>query len=338
LGQWLFEKNRLYLNDGAGQFTQASFNLPNDSDPTRGVTLGDVDGDDDLDALIANGFDQTSPPDRLYLNNGSGAFTSAPDQLPEDGLDTESIALGDVDGDGDLDAFLANGQVGHDGEAFAGLPNRLYRNDGSGTFIATVGQIPLQADDTVAAAFADVDGDADLDLVLGNGWGLGDLSAPPDRLWLNDGRGSFSPTQGMLPGDGGSLAVEAFDADADADLDLVLGRGLDRQDRLLFNDGSGAFTDVTHPFPYDHDETNTVLLGDLDGDELLDLFIANWIDQNRLYLNDGTGPYLDASDRVPADSMYSTSAAAWSSPPEGDRLPAPSFRSGTSGPSRTSSC
>ncbi len=309
LGQWLFEKNRLFLNDGTGQFLDASSNLPDDADPTRGVTLGDVDGDLDLDILVANGFDQSSPPDRLYLNDGRGFFSSAPAQLPVDGLDTEAIALGDVDGDGDLDALLANGQVDHAGEAGAALPNRLYLNDGAGTFSVAVGQLPPDVDDTVAAAFADIDGDGDLDLVLGNAWGSLDLSEPPDRLYLNDGFGNFSATSGMLAADGATLAVALFDADADLDIDLVLARGLDRQDRLLLNDGAGVFHDVTHPFPFDHDETNEVLLGDLDGDGMLDLFMANWVDRDRLYLNDGTGPYLDASERMPDDSFFSTSAA-----------------------------
>jgi len=91
-------RDKVWLNDGSGFFTDSG------QSPSLGVSggrvsLGDVDDDGDLDALIATGS-------RVWLNDGSGFFTDSGQSL---GSGFSDLALGDVDGDGDLDAFKANG-------------------------------------------------------------------------------------------------------------------------------------------------------------------------------------------------------------------------------------
>ncbi|NIS75166.1 MAG: VCBS repeat-containing protein, partial [Deltaproteobacteria bacterium] len=75
-------------------------------------------------------------------------------------------ALGDVEGDGDLDIIEGN----------SGQPNRVWLNDGTGTF-ADSGQL-LGSSDTTSVALGDLDGDGDLDIVEGN-------FGQPNRIWLN---------------------------------------------------------------------------------------------------------------------------------------------------------
>ena len=150
-------QNRLYLNNGTGTFTDATASrMPVDGDYTYSVALGDVDGDGDLDLVIGNGGQQN----RLYLNNGTGTFTDATaSRMPVDNDTTLSVALGDVDSDGDLDMVLGNWSQ----------QNRLYVNNGTGTFTdATASRMPVADDMTNAVALGDVDGDGDLDLVIGN--------------------------------------------------------------------------------------------------------------------------------------------------------------------------
>ena len=69
---------------------------------SHGVSLGDVDGDGDLDAFVAN----SRTGNRVWVNDGSGIFTDSGQSLGDHY--SHGVTLGDVDGDGDLDAFVAN--------------------------------------------------------------------------------------------------------------------------------------------------------------------------------------------------------------------------------------
>jgi hypothetical protein len=226
---------RLHANDGAGIFTAAPFpSLP--VDVVTGLVLGDLDGDGDLD-LVVDCYQMGLPgqPNLLLSNDGAGRFHDATQaRLPASFDNTRALALGDVDGDGDLDLITGNrGWVG------VGQQNRLHLNDGTGTFTdATAGRMPVDFDKTSSVALGDVDGDGDPDLVIGNSW-------QQNRLYLNDGTGSFTDaTAARMPMDSeNTTSVALGDVDGDGDLDLVIGNG--GQNRLYLNDGSGTFTDVT---------------------------------------------------------------------------------------------
>ncbi len=123
-----------------------------DSDRTGALALGDVDGDGDSDLIFGNAF--SGQQNRLYLNDGTGTFPDATAaRMPPDSDYTQSVALGDVDGDGDPD--LVFGKSG-----LTNSQNRLYLNDGTGTFTdATVARMPHDTYNTSAVALGDVDGD-----------------------------------------------------------------------------------------------------------------------------------------------------------------------------------
>ncbi|MGZ8468191.1 MAG: VCBS repeat-containing protein [Gemmatirosa sp.] len=165
-------------------------------------------------------------------------------------LSTEGpyLAVGDVNGDGLDDAYLS-GAKEQPGHLLLQGRDGSFRRSNAGVFE------PDAVAEDLGAAFFDADGDADLDLyVVSGGSEFSDLApALQDRLYVNDGRGSFRRTTGQLPTDyvSGSRVVPA-DYDRDGDVDLFVGGravpwkyGADPQSTLLQNDGRGRFTDVT---------------------------------------------------------------------------------------------
>ena len=125
------------------------------SSQSNDVTLGDLDGDGDLDAFVSNGTG-ANEANKVWLNNGIGVFTDTGQSLGSS--KSHSVKLGDLDGDTDLDAFVAN----------IGQGNTVWLNDGSGTFTDS-GQ-SLGSSASMHLALGDVDGDLDLDAFCGQSW------------------------------------------------------------------------------------------------------------------------------------------------------------------------
>ncbi|MCB1565449.1 MAG: VCBS repeat-containing protein [Rhodanobacteraceae bacterium] len=286
-----FDTNRLYRNDGSGGFT-ANGTVTDDSDLTAALLMADVDGDGDLDLIAGNQFGDFN---RVYLNDdGLGASWIGSDLPGSDSQDTTSLALGDVDGDGDPDLIVGNQAATH----------RLYRNDGSGGFTAN-GNVTDDAHVTTALQMFDVDGDGDLDLIAGN------VGGDPSRVYLNaDGLGS-SWIGSDLPGSNSQYprSLALGDVDGDGDPDLVLGN--DGQTNQLYrNDGSGGFT-AAGSIGSETDNTRALSLVDVDGDGDLDLITGNATQVNRLYLNNGSSdPFANVNATDISTDTHFTSALA----------------------------
>lgn len=165
------EVERAYINDGTGM-GWTGYDVTSDTRTTADVTIGDVDGDGDADIIAANGVVAgTAQRNRVYLNDGTGTGWSGSD-LTTDEQDSQSVALGDIDRDGDLDVVIGN-QTG------SGDVNRLYINDGTGLGW-TRSDITSDAQVTSEMRLADLDRDGDLDAVAANY-----NSANRNRVYLN---------------------------------------------------------------------------------------------------------------------------------------------------------
>jgi hypothetical protein len=153
--------NHLYHNQGDGTFAEvgaaAGVNDPYDA---SGVCSGDFDGDGFFDLYTVN---IASPRNTLYRNNGDGTFEDVTTQAGvADVGDGRTATFIDIDSDGLVDIFSSN-HVN---------PNRLYHNNGNGTFTDIATLINIQSPpDPFGTGFADFDGDGDLDVFLATHFG-----------------------------------------------------------------------------------------------------------------------------------------------------------------------
>lgn len=298
------------------QFEKLGSRLPVGASGALAIMMGDVDGDGDLD--IVCGRDSQSGLERLYRNDGRGHFADvSATQMPAGvgSTFTRDLAFGDVDGDGDLDVIASC--IG---------PDRLYLNDGSGTFTdATASQMPAAWTVSTSVAAGDIDGDGDVDLVFGaTGYGYG----ATNHVYVNDGTGTFTDgTSGRIPADQDwTSELVLGDVDGDGDLDLVVARKyphftygyIGEPNGLLLNDGTGTFVDGSSQLPLVADATNGVALGDVDGDGDLDVLFANGFNHSqfpgqgpecRLLVNSGTGTFVAATGgQLPLDNEETVGA------------------------------
>ncbi len=259
--------DKVWLNDGAGNYIASSQDLGNEV--SESVALGDVDDDDDLDAFVAT-CGQFGDPNRLWLNDGKGNFDDSGQDFGSPC--SSAIALGDLDGDDDLDAFVGN--------AGSSSGIEIWLNDGAGNFMRGPG---ADSSYNFDVALGDLDGDSDLDAVVANGAALG--GNEPNKVWLNDGMGHFTDS-GQRLGSSASNAVSLGDFDRDGDLDAFFGNGslgTPQANTVHYNDGLGGLGEAAQNLGNSH--TADVALGDLDGDGDLDVFAAN-DGFNKVWVND----------------------------------------------------
>ena len=210
--------------------------------------------------------------------------------VTQDSKDSRAIRPADIDGDGDIDLFVAN----------FGQTNLVYRNLGGGNFeIIPPFSLSILPDDSFDGAWGDMDADGDLDLAVANGsknlmpgGGVG----KDNELWTNQGpkpgtEGRFDPvTTGPVVSDKGeTYAVEWADIDGDGDLDLLFANRL-QANLAYFNDGAGQFSKMAadDPFVADLGTSRDLAVGDIDEDGDVDVVVANSDDEPCfVYLDQG---------------------------------------------------
>ena len=194
-----------------------------------------------------------------------------------------SLAVGDINGDGNEDLFIGGAK---------GAAGKIYLNKGNDDFTIT-SQVDLDSDanyEDTAASFFDADGDGDLDLLVGSGGNeKADQANYKNRLYLNNGKGMFTKSKTVVPTTNNNVSViAAYDFDNDGDVDVFIGSrsvpgvyGINPKHLMLENDGKGNFTNSTNKLAFKLNEVGMVtdaVWEDIDNDSKKDLIIVgDWM-------------------------------------------------------------
>ena len=307
------EPNRLYKNENGTGFTRVldAGSLVTDLAASVSSSWADIDNDGFIDVFISN---NEGSNDFIYTNNGDGTFSKVEGgQITSSGVHSHAAAWGDYNNDGYVDMFI--------GDYGATVPNKLYTNNGDGTFSAAF--LDFLEDDignSIGGSWADYDNDGDVDLFVYNTNGI--------QNWLYENqRGQFfrriKETQTEIAGDlGNSTGASWGDYDNDGDLDLFVTNSSDHDNYFYENtviknrsaDGRKKvkFTKVTDKIIVNdggHSHGSSWI--DFDNDGWLDLFVANSNGQdNYLYRNNGDKTFTKIEDAF-KDNGGQSFGTAW---------------------------
>jgi enediyne biosynthesis protein E4 len=291
-----------------------------------GAALFDADGDGRLDIYLCNGgpieptLGKRGLRCRLYHNEGNWRFKDVSDRADAPGpCYPMGAAVGDFDGDGRLDLFVTGWR-----------DQRLYRNLGDGRFEDVTIRAGVSSDLwSTSAAFADLDGDGDQDLYVANYLdfdsksppycaapdgrrdycGPEDFPAQPDRLYRNNGNGTFTEISRLaginqLVGRGLGVLIAELTGDNRPDI-FVANDGTDCW--LFANRGNLQFEEIGEAAGVARDGQGQALagmgvaVGDLNGDGLSDLVVTNFFGRSTIAFQavaNRQATFVDASTRL----------------------------------------
>lgn len=258
-----------------GLSPSVEYGLSDNSSFTRSLAYGDIDGDGDVDVVLANaGASLADFNLRVLLNGGAGTFTAGESYTA--GQRTVQVELADIDGDGDLD-IVAGSSLSFSNQVTIRL------NNGNGTFGP---RVQYDTGDGGAWSFGlgDLDGDGDLDIVT-------QQVEFPGRVMLNNGNGTFTIGASVQYG-ANVVAGTLADIDGDGNLDVVAVGSLTDNALFLRNNGNATFAP---PVAFaTGDGPNAIDTGDLDGDGDVDVVVSNGTGTISILRNNGNGTFAPA--------------------------------------------
>ena len=245
---------------------------------------------------------QTFPTPTRFLPTGTPSATVTPTEMPVAALfvrseqelgmqETVQAALGDLDGDGDLDVVFANPMRSH---------SEVWLNDGTGRLLNT-GQELTQYGHGVALADLDEDGDLDAFIVCHQ-------FITGSKIYLNDGSGIFTESgQDLQDANLSGVEIHLIDLNGDGHTDahVVYYDPAGLPDRVYLNDGAAQFHDSGLAL-----EEDTIAWGDLDQDGDVDYFGKRDGVGYVVQLNDGSGIFHEGWQMEDEDTTIGAVALA----------------------------
>jgi Ca2+-binding RTX toxin-like protein len=289
-----------------------SFSTPNNlsaGDRPYSVATADFDKDGNLDVAVANTGDKTVS---ILLGDGAGGFNSVGSFSVGSTWNPISIAVLDLNGDGNLD--LASANVDLSNLLVANSDVSILLGDSTGTFNTDPTNYPNYDVSGLsglnAIALGDYNNDGKLDLAAGT------IFSNNVSIFLGDGVSNFSTVFDYTIGNTTrAIALADFDNDGIVDIAQVKSGqskvfvGLGRNPGNLGQPTSFDFTKTPDGFPVGT-EPRAVAIADIDGDGFLDILVANSGDDNiSLLLGDGTGSFGAATNYAAADGSRTLAVA-----------------------------
>lgn len=216
----------------------------------RFINSGDLDGDGDID-IVTDSNGPGTDPTQVFWNDGMGNFMLGP--VLTAGWGSGEVALGDMDGDGDLDVIRC---------CINSIGVYFFRNNGDGTFES--GIFYATGGGYTSVEFVDFDNDGDLDFVAG-----GSQIRPYRNI---NGLGFTSV--GLFYCGGPSYGLDVGDIDGDGDQDIIVANDESNTVTVVFNAGDGTYP--THQQFTVSEGPLEVILEDLNRDGNLDAVVSNW--------------------------------------------------------------
>jgi flagellin len=254
------------LGRGDGTFGSATSYLTEGS-TSKGLALGDLNGDGNLDLVTAGYNDAGSGFSTVRLGTGSGTFGSATSYATET-LGSKAVKLNDLNHDGILD-IITLGEVGSGAGAFT-----VRFGTGTGTF-GTARSYLTAEENNDAFTLGDINGDGNVDIVS-TGYYSGTQFL---NIRLGAANGTFGANTSIDGPNGstdGSQAIGLGDFDGDGDLDLIAAghNGSYSGAGYALNNGTGTFGAFNDLLITNGETARTLKLADIDNDGVIDVLVA----------------------------------------------------------------
>ena len=304
-------KSKIYINNGSSFYESSEWQQNMTNMNYGSIAFADIDNDGDLDLLLtgctgschyAQVCNQNDIESFIFTNNGTSLVANATWYINIEKVWRSSIALGDIDNDGDLDLVLT-------GQTASDMVSKIYTNNGTSFVESVKWQENLIGIDSSSVAFGDTDNDGDLDLILS---GRDSTYNKQTKIYTNNGTSFVENTtwqNNLIELKDSSVAFGDTDNDGDLDLSIIGCCDIHR----TYNNSGTEFVEVQKEITHFAGVfAGSTSFGDYNNDGYLDIITTGREEYTSIYSNYGNGTFTDYWNRPEQQIMnMEYSYAVW---------------------------